>query len=461
MSSYSPNFSFINLVVHDQTRHGFYVSESATNNLIYGCVVYNNGWRAPDNAEGNGLYIQSDFGTKEMSDNLVFNQSGANIHIYQNSSGGQLVGVTLDGNTAFHAGGIQNVRSYRDWIVGVDSPSRNADNIVFKNNMGYLQPGSSTLTQVQLGRDGSNGTIVVSGNYMPLGLAFNNWSTPSFSGNVFAPQNSDDAVNLQQSGIISATWDNNTYSGPSTGSHFLRNTTSYTRSGWRSATRFDSNSTDAIGTLSGTKVFVRPNRYESGRAHIVVYNWANQSTVAADVSSVLAVGTRYEVRNAQDYFAPPVLSGTFDGQPLQLPMTGLTVAKPTAALLKAPATGPTFNAFVLRSLSSTGTVSAVPGVSLTTPPNGASYAAPADVNLAASVTGASRCVLMGISPAAFQIQSRTTTSGTAVSANSGAATCANNWVRLLGRHNFRTGPCQGRDFGRWRFPGRTSISRRQ
>jgi hypothetical protein len=108
--------------------------------------------------------------------------------------------------------------------------------------------------------------------------------------------------------------------------------------------------------LTGTRVFVRPNRYEAGRANLVVYNWDKLSTVAVDVNSVLAVGTRYEVRNIEDYFAPPVLSGTFDGQPLSLPMTGLTVASPTAAMLTPPPTGPAFNVFVLLPLGA-GTVS--------------------------------------------------------------------------------------------------------
>ena len=364
IASYSPNFSFINLVIHDQTRHGIYVSESATDNLVYGCVIYNNGWRSPDNAEGHGLYIQSDFGAKEISDNLVFNQSGANIHIYQNSGGGHLVGVTLDGNVAFNAGGIQNIRAYRDWVVGIDSPSVGADNIVFKNNMGYLTPGSSTYTQVQLGRDGVNGTVAVTGNYMPLGLSMKNWSAATFSGNVFGPQNSDYAVSLQQNlTTLSASWDGNTYSSASSGNHFQRNSTSYTLSGWKSATGYDASSSDAAGGLTGTKVFVRPNRYQSGRANIVVYNWTKAGTVPVNVSSVLPVGTQYEVRNAQDFFAAPVLSGTFDGQPLQLPMTGLTVAKPTAALLTGPGTGPTFNVFVLLPLSSASTSNTAPKVS--------------------------------------------------------------------------------------------------
>jgi len=53
------------------------------------------------------------------------------------------------------------------------------------------------------------------------------------------------------------------------------------------------------------------------------------------------------VRNAQDFFSAPVLSGVFDGQPLVLPMGGLTVAAPRGPLLTPPPTGKTFNAFVL------------------------------------------------------------------------------------------------------------------
>jgi len=42
-----------------------------------------------------------------------------------------------------------------------------------------------------------------------------------------------------------------------------------------------------------------------------------------------------------------VLGGVFDGQPLVLPMDGLTVAVPTGPLLTPPPTGRTFNVFVL------------------------------------------------------------------------------------------------------------------
>ena len=133
----------------------------------------------------------------------------------------------------------------------------------------------------------------------------------------------------------------------------MLNLAPYSFSGWQAATGFDSHSTFVTGTLRGTRVFVRPNSWEDGRANIIVYNWDKLDNVTVDVSSVVRVGSSFEVRNAQDFFAAPVLSGVFAGQPLQLPMTNLTVAvpngpvSPIGPLFTPPPTGPTFNVFVL------------------------------------------------------------------------------------------------------------------
>lgn len=344
----TPNLSFINLIVHDQTRHGFYISETATNNLIHGCVVYNNGWVSPDNAEGHGIYVQGKVGTREISDNLVFNNSGANMHIYENFTGRPLTGVTLDGNVAFNAGAIQNVRSYRDWIVGVDLPAVGADLVVFKNNLGYYSPGSPTLSEVQLGREGTNGSLVLTDNYLPVGLLMNNWRTATVSGNLFGSGETSDVVNLNQSlTALGARWNGNIYLSASRDDDFIWNSVALSFAGWQAATGFDASDSSHGTKPTGTKVFVRPNRFEAGRAHLIVYNWDQENRVSVDVGSVLPVGLPYEVRNAQDFFAPPVLSGVFDSQPLLLPMTGMTVAEPSGALTAPPPTSPTFNVFVL------------------------------------------------------------------------------------------------------------------
>jgi hypothetical protein len=347
---YSPNLSFINLTVHDQTRHGFYISYFASNTLIYGCVVYNNGWLSPDNAEGHGLYVRGGHGTREVSENIVFNNSGASMHCYDIASGARLSGLTLDGNVAFNAGAIQDVRRYRDWVVGVDAPALAADNLVLKGNMGYYRPGSRSYEEVQIGREGLNGSVALLNNYWPQRFLIRNWTIAALAGNLFAAQTTGPIVSLVQTqASLAAAWNDNTYWRSATARDFLLNSTMYGFSDWQSATWYDKHSSYSVGSLSGTKVFVRPNRYEPGRANIIVYNWDNLNAVSVDASSVLALGAAYEVRNAQDFFAPPVLSGVFDGQPLELPTTGLTVAVPTGPLLTPAATGPTFNVFVLLS----------------------------------------------------------------------------------------------------------------
>src|SRR5262249_1932753 len=96
----------------------------------------------------------------------------------------------------------------------------------------------------------------------------------------------------------------------------------------------------------------KPNQYERGRANIIVYNWDRLDTISVDVKGVLPVGWGFEVRNVQDYYAAPVLTGVFSGQRLQLPMTNLTVAAPgvvttNGQFVAARSTGPIFNVFVL------------------------------------------------------------------------------------------------------------------
>jgi hypothetical protein len=103
---------------------------------------------------------------------------------------------------------------------------------------------------------------------------------------------------------------------------------------------------------TGVRVALRPSVYESGRALIVVYNWAMQGTVAADVSGVLALGDRYDVRSVQALFGTPVTSGTYAGGTIGIPMTGITPPTPIGlGSSPAPVTGPAFDVFVLTRLA--------------------------------------------------------------------------------------------------------------
>lgn len=98
-------------------------------------------------------------------------------------------------------------------------------------------------------------------------------------------------------------------------------------------------------------VIVLGNSYETNRANIYVYNWHNDASVNVDLSGVVAPGTMIYILNAADYYNVPVFSGEWLGTPIALSMT-LTQAAPVGSDWTPPAaTGPAFNAFIVRAQS--------------------------------------------------------------------------------------------------------------
>ncbi len=141
------------------------------------------------------------------------------------------------------------------------------------------------------------------------------------------------------------TFKNNTYYGPG---KFMLNGKWATWQAWRQA-GLDADSKFVSGTPA-TKpwIRIRPNPYTKGRANIVIYNWAKAGTVPVDVSSILAAGDEYELRDAQNFFGKPALSGKYDGGTLAVPMKLTEVAKAVGNVPTPPVhTGPEFGAFIL------------------------------------------------------------------------------------------------------------------
>jgi hypothetical protein len=55
----------------------------------------------------------------------------------------------------------------------------------------------------------------------------------------------------------------------------------------------------------------------------------------------------FELRNAQNFWAEPVLAGTYSGDPLIVPMQAMPAASPFGFQINPTPTGPEFNVFVL------------------------------------------------------------------------------------------------------------------
>ncbi|MBF0388118.1 MAG: cadherin-like domain-containing protein, partial [Candidatus Omnitrophica bacterium] len=98
------------------------------------------------------------------------------------------------------------------------------------------------------------------------------------------------------------------------------------------------------------------------------------------IGDLLKPGDTYELRNAQDYFGD-VITGTYNGGPITVPMTGRTVAKPVMGTAQA-STFPEFGAFVL--IKTSVAANAPPMVTLSA--SKSSYTTAETVNLTAAAS---------------------------------------------------------------------------
>jgi hypothetical protein len=114
----------------------------------------------------------------------------------------------------------------------------------------------------------------------------------------------------------------------------------------------DAHSTFTYGMPRGTKVFVRANRFETGRANIAIFNWSLLDQVSVDLSgSGLPIGARYEIRDAENFLGPALVTGTYGGTAVSIPMKNLVAGLPIGnAGFSTPHTPAEFGTFVLIAL---------------------------------------------------------------------------------------------------------------
>ena len=358
-NTFAPHVRLINLVIHDQVGAGVYLSAQSVGAEVHGCLSYNNGYVTQNIRDGHAYYAKNNGEAKILSDNFAFNGIASGFHIFTEGVD-TMNNITLDGNVAFNAGVYAPAGAsggYRDLLCGGDGQVT-VENIAINNSFLYYKPGSAAtvIGMAQIGRDGVNRRLTLVGNHFTAGMMLKNWSGGTVADNLIGASGTlvDDYQNLV--GMSGLSWNGNAYRSLNSSATPFRLTQSSSSflslAAWRSATGFDASSSLASGGYGGVDVYLRPNKYEPGRANLIVYNWAKQATVPVRVSSVLPRGTSYEVRNVQDFYAPPVLTGIYTGEDLVLPMTGLTVAKPIGPFTAAAPIGPEFNAFVLIPLPS-------------------------------------------------------------------------------------------------------------
>jgi len=347
-----PGTKLINLVVHDAAEDGIFIAPQATGAEVNGSVIYNNG--RTDNLD-HGIYCQSQTATLLLKDNIVFDNWAYGIHCFT-STPGNLQNIDLEGNAAFN-NYVWGVPSDADILVGGEAP---ASGITVNENYTYRTNNSNPAGDVaaQTANIGSNVVtnqdLVCTNNYFVGGWwQLGAWTTATVTGNTL--YNLTTGPMVWTLGTVSdQTWSGNTFFGDPTALVWRNGSNDITTfDGWRTETGLADPGTYAASAPTGAKIVVRPNQYEPGRANIIVYNWGQngvqQSAVSVDVTGILRMGDRYVVQNSQDFYGPPIASGTYTGGPLQLPMVSITPPSPVgvATAQPAPVTGPTFNVYVL------------------------------------------------------------------------------------------------------------------
>lgn len=328
---FAPRSKVINTVVHE-TGQGISFWSPAVDSEIYGNILYNNGEEAPDRGHGHGIYSQNTTGRKFVEENITFGNFGTfGLQVY-GSANANLRGYTIRGNINF----------LNQYMVGGNAP---ADDIILDSNllfgvpyrMGYGNP--------------DNGSVTLTNNYSvsPIPVEIMSWQRVSMSGNRFYQTDSYTGANVVitlppagTSVLPQYQINNNRYIFARSFmdrpfSIFNPSKTTYSFTQWQGL-GFDKNST-WIGATStsqnlmkptGVDIFYRPNKYERGRAHIAIYNYDKVPAVNIDLSKTgLAPGQRFEIRNGQNFKAPPIFAGTYSSPTVSVNVSNLRIAQPT------------------------------------------------------------------------------------------------------------------------------------
>lgn len=335
------NTKVINCIVHD-AGVGVGLTVSTPDVELYGTVIYNNGWRAPDRTHGHSIYAQNRDGQKRIRETILFNPYSFNMHIY-GSRRAFLNNFLLEGNIGFNG----------RWLVGGEGPMKN---ITLRENLLY----GNNAQLCYWNRPNEN--LRLEGNYLPGVTTALYWDRMEVRNNTFVrPGQQGERMSVSfwtPEGLQNSVFEGNTYYVLDPKIQVLRvgrvdgpQVTDYPFARLQSELGFEKTGR-LIATPQGRPekpvVLVRRNEYEPERGHVVIYNWPLLDEVEVDISMMHPrPGDRWTLRNVQNYFEE-ALSGVYEGKPLRVPMKGWTAAAPVGEDKPLYAvTFPEFGVFVL------------------------------------------------------------------------------------------------------------------
>jgi hypothetical protein len=330
LSEGGPGTKFIHLRIHDV---GTSLFESQASGLeIYGCLLFNSYWVAPDRSHGPGMYIRNQpaWPRKRIENCIVFQHGRQGL---QGFGSVPFANFDVVRNVWFN-NGIGPEGFHRNVMFG-NASDQHLDN-VFDGNLTYFSAGGGSHQFNMFGGDGGSHNLILRDNVFcaagRIAAGINKSDGELVTGNRFVGKPEFSSIDGQSN---------------------------LTSEGFR--LRFTENEfyADGLAAPTGSWVYVSASAYlpdaweHRGAAHVGVYNWDGSAAVAVDLSGAEAAGkiqtgTTVTVRPASNL--EQSVERVFDGSPIEVPMTGWSAAAPTGRNLEQEPlaeTFPEFGAFVL------------------------------------------------------------------------------------------------------------------
>lgn len=333
----------IHVAIHDGCGDGVSPQSETADHEVYGNYLWNNGRVA----DINGVYAHGIYShgtttagtTRKIRNNILFDQAAYGIHCFADT--GNLQNLDVEQNIAFMnglgGGGF-------DLLIGGQTA---LSALQFLDNVGLRTDGNTVLSLGYLSDSDpgvSNTSGTATGNYLNGGISINNWdaATLTWSSNT-AVGASDEIIKWRFKGATATfggvTATGNAYAQAGNPFGLWAVTTSLdvtvveyaTLADYQTGTGKESASTYTAASNLGTKTFLFPSVFDATRGHLAIDNPTSAATVSVDISSVVQSGHTYAIYNAYDLpvatnlaaaKGTPVLSGTYAGGTVAVPMSG-------------------------------------------------------------------------------------------------------------------------------------------
>lgn len=349
MAIYGVSVKIINCIIHNCPGGGMGYWSSSLESEVYGCLIYDNGYKNTVRGHGPNIYVQNNNENRPKSivNSFIFNGFSLGIQFYSSSSD-VLRGLTIDSCTVFNSGANTDPAQAKRMNLlagGANNSNAKVRNLKVANNLFYRDttdnaastyvPYSSYRKNVELGTEDETLTdafVDFHNNYLygdPTPLLLHTWDSGSFHNNflyAYASKANFNQYVIEQvnNSAPFVNWDSNAYYTNEPGFTTPFSTKNFQT--WKTSFGVDEHSTYSNANPNFNVYQVRPNKYEPNKYYVTVQNYLGQNQVSLPFVDELLPGTSYAVYDVQYSTSVPVDTGTYNGDNISLPMNQTAVA---------------------------------------------------------------------------------------------------------------------------------------